>query len=298
MSRTLALVALWSLGGCAVDEDIRATEQAVITPNGISPNGISPNGISPNGISPNGITLNGISPNGISPNGTPIGVVGNGPPLAGADIVGSTWTGLLSDGGTVQLRLDEAMQGTGANSDVWSYRISVSADGTWRPLCLDAAGAAIFTDSVAGSWNLAQGVPGGGSYDPNSSQFTLACRGSAIAKCVELGYKPWTGHDPELAACVRALRGDYCGDGTPYTVTGTLVNIFDDDGVQADAADWDPEAAWTPDGARCISKKKQTRFDQVADQRPWCYPHALKPKKSCGTEFTDGAVIITELPPL
>jgi len=292
-----------------VSEDtLTPVDQTVIIPNGISPNGISPNGISPNGISPNGISpnsnssngvsLNGISPNGISSNGTPIGVAVSGAPLAGASLVGSTWTGYLSSGTTVALRIDAALQGTGANTDVWSYQLSVSADGTWRPLCLDPAGNPIFADSVPGSWNLAQGVPGGGSYQPETAEFTVACRGSAIAKCVELGYKPWTGHVRELATCVRALRGDYCGDGTPYTVTGTLVNIYDAAGIQSDGATWDPEAEWTPSGADCISKKREARFSQVANEVPWCYPHALKSKISCGTGFTGDVAIITELPPL
>jgi hypothetical protein len=231
-------------------------------------------------------------------NGTPITIGATGAPLTGPDLVGSTWTGRLTDSTTVVLRVDEAMQGSGANTDVWSYRLSVSSGGTWRPLCVDPAGAPLFADSVSGTWNLGQGVPGGGSYDPRNSQFTLACRGSAIAKCVELGYKPWTGHERELASCVRALRGDYCGDGTPYTINGMVVNIFDDAGVQPDDQAWNAEAAWTPDGALCVSKKKSTRFDQDAHVRPWCYPHALKPKNSCGTEFADGAAIITELPAL
>jgi hypothetical protein len=294
----------WLVGGCVADETaLTSVEQAGISPNGISPNGISPNGISPNGISPNGISMNGISmngisPNGISPNGTAIGIATSGPPLAGPELIGSRWTGHLSDGTNVALRIDDVVQGTGANTDVWSYRLSVSTDGTWRPLCLDGNGGPIFADSVRGTWNLAFGAPGGGSYDEAAPDFTLACRGSAIAKCVELGYKQWTGHAPEMETCTRALRGDYCGDGTPYTVTGTLVNIFDGEGIQADAAAWDAEAEWTPDGALCISKKKDTRFSQVARERPWCYPHALKPKNWCGTGFTHGSLIITELPPL
>jgi ADYC domain len=313
MSRTLALVALWSTGGCVVGEDTRAhVDQAVLTqngvspngvspngvsPNGVSPNGVSPNGVSPNGVSPNGVSLNGVSPNGVSPNGTPLGIAGTGAPLSGAELVGSTWTGLLSNGATVALRIDAAAQLTGGNADLWSYRMSVSADGTWRPLCVDTTGTPSFAESVPGTWNLAQGVPGGGSYLPSADDFTLACRGSAIAKCVELGYKPWTGHEAELETCVRALRGDYCGDGTPYTVDGTLVNLFDAEGIQTDDVDWEPEAEWTPEGARCISKKKQTRFDQVAHQRPSCFPDALASEKSCGTGFTAGALIITELVP-
>jgi hypothetical protein len=293
MSKTLPLVAAWFLSGCVVNEGTALVDQAVITPNGISLNGISLNGISLNGIS-----LNGISLNGISLNGTPIGIAGTGAPLAGTDIVGSTWTGRLSDGTSVGLRIDDAMQGTGANTDVWSYRFSVSADGLWRPLCLDPGGNPIFADTVGGTWNLARGVPGGGSYTEGTAEFTLACRGSSIAKCVELGYKPWTGHGRELQTCVRALRGDYCGDGTPYTVTGTLVNIYDVAGIQSDGAGWDPEAEWNPNGASCISKKKETRFAQVADQKPWCYTNTLKAENSCGTGFRDGVLIITELPPL
>lgn len=284
------------------DDSGAPTQESVVTQNGMSPNGMSPNGVSingmsPNGMSPNGISLNGMSPNGMSPNGTPLGVALTGTPLSGEGLVGSTWTGLVSDGTTISIRIDEAAHGVGDNADVWSYRMSASVDGAWQPLCVDRSGAAIFADTVSGTWNLAEGVPGGGAYHPETSEFTVACRGSAIAKCVELGYKPWTGHVPELAACVRALRADYCGDGTPFTVDGTLVNIFDDAGVQADTMDWVPEAAWSADGALCVSKKVDTRFWQVAHRTPGCYPHALKPQKSCGTEFTDGAAIITELAP-
>jgi ADYC domain len=268
-----------------------------VSPNGVSPNGVSPNGVSPNGVSPNGVTLNGVSPNGISPNGTQISISMIGAPLSGHGLVGSTWTGHVSDGTTVALRIDEAQAGTGANTDLWIYRISVSADGLWRPLCLDHDGAPSFADTIPGTWNLAEGVPGGGAYHPTTADFTIACRGSAIAKCLEFGYRPWADRVAEIASCVRALRGDYCGDGTPYTVNGTLVNIFDGDGVQTDDAAWVPEAEWGPDGALCVSKKRATRFDQVAHEKPSCYPHALKPEKSCGTGFTGGAVIITERPP-
>ena len=97
MSRTLALVTsswLWLLGGCIVYEDSTAyVDQYGLSPNGLSPNGLSPNeiilnGLSPNGLSPNGVQLNGLSPNGLSPNGTPIGIVGVGTPLSGAELVG------------------------------------------------------------------------------------------------------------------------------------------------------------------------------------------------------------------
>jgi hypothetical protein len=318
MSRTIILVALWSLVGCVVsDEPSSIVVQTVLTANGVNPNGVNPNGVNPNGVNPNGVnpngvnpngvnpngvnpnvvTLNGVNPNGVNPNGSLIGVSGSGAPLTGSEYVGTTWTGNLSNGATVVLRIDEALQLTGVNTDVWAYQISVSADGAFRPLCVSSAGVPGLAVTVPGTWNLAQGVPGGGAYNPTFSQFTVACRGSAIAKCVELGYKPWTGRTREVASCVRALRADYCGDGTPYTVDGTLVNIFDADGLQTDDVDWEPEAEWTPDGARCVSKKKETRFHQALRAMPSCFPHAVKPEKSCGTEFGDGAVLITELTP-
>jgi hypothetical protein len=269
-----------------------------LSPNGLSPNGLSPNGLSPNGLSPNGVMLNGLSPNGLSPNGAQIGIAGTGTPLSGSEIVGSTWTGHLSDGSNVTIRVDGAMQGTGTNGDVWSYRLSGSVGGVWQPLCLDPAGSPSFADSVGGTWNLAEGVPGGGSYNPDAFDFTIACRGSAIAKCVELGYKPWTGNARELAACVRALRADYCGDGTPHTVNGTIINIYDDAAIQPDGIPWVPEAEWTPAGASCVSKQKDTRFWQVTDETPWCFPRSLKPENSCGTGFAGDTAIITELPAL
>jgi ADYC domain len=309
MSRIITLLASTAIAGCVVGTDnFASVEQNGIMPNGIMPNGIMPNGIMPNGIMPNGIMpngimpndirLNGIMPNGIMPNGTLIGVSGTGAPLSGADLVGSQWTGQLSDGSALAIRIDEAAPPTSANGDLWSYRFSARVNNEWRALCTNPDGEPIFADTVGGTWNLEQGVPGGGSYHPNDAQFTIACRGSAIAKCVELGYKPWHGFATQLATCVRALRADFCGDGTPHTVNGTMINLYDNVGIQADTVDWIPEAEWTPDGATCVSKKKNTRFDQVVNDHPTCYPGALKPEKSCGTGFSGGAAIITELAPM
>ena len=104
----------------------------------------------------------------------------------------------------------------------------------------------------------AQGVPGGGSYHPESSDFTIACRGSAIAKCVELGYKPWTGVTSQLASCVRLLRADFCGTGTSYTKDGQLVNLYDNLGIQKDTEAWSLEAGWNPQGATCIAAAADT----------------------------------------
>jgi hypothetical protein len=289
-----------ALTGCALDDPdapLGETEQAIVSDNGISLNGISLNGISLNGISLNGISLNGISLNGISLNGISLnGISLNGISLNGISLNGSAWTGSLSNGSTLALRVDGVVNGTGANADVGLYTVSVQTDGGWAPLCgTDAAGTPIQALAVDGLWNLQQGVAGGGAYTPSTTQFTFACRGKSIAKCVELGYKPWTGHGSHLAACVRMLRADICGNGTSFTVDGTPINLYDNVGIQADSeTSWDIEAEWTADGARCLAKVKDTRFYRVLGMTtaPTCFTGPID--KTCGT-FSAGALLVNEI---
>ncbi len=283
--------------GCATDDEaaLDQIEQSVQAPNGVSLNGVSLNGVGLNGVSLNGVSLNGVSLNGVSLNGGSIGVSSTGQPLTGVEPVGSTWTARLSNGDTLPLRIDSASQGTGTNVDVWMYAISYQTTSQWTPLCgTDGAGAPILALSVDGTWNQQSGVAGGGAYSPTATSFTLACRGKSIAKCVELGYKPWKGFAKQLASCVRLLRGDFCGDGTPYTIDGHLVNLYDNVGVQRDTEAWVVEAEWTPNGARCISSKRATRFYEAA-VRPTCF-ESLPQTTACGTTFRNGAVLIDEIP--
>lgn len=288
-----------ALSGCAVDDagaPLGETEQALVSDNGISLNGISLNGIRLNGISLNGIRLNGISLNGISLNGISLnGISLNGISLNGISLNGSTWTGSLSDGTSLALRIDDVVNGTGANADLGLYTVSVETDTGWQPLCgTDEQGTPIQALAVDGVWNFEQGVAGGGAYTPSTTQFTFACRGKAIAKCVELGYKPWTGHGSHLAACVRMLRADICGNGTSYTVDGTPINLYDNVGLQVDTEAWDIEAEWTPDGARCLVNVQQTRFFRVLGmtQRPSCFAGIVQP--TCG-KFNNGALLVNEI---
>lgn len=301
MSRILPCVALWFFGGCVTSNPdtispTGTTDQFVVSPNGSSTNGINPSVVSPNGPSTSGVTLNGIDAHGTASNGAALTIARNAPPLAGAGLVGSSWTGHMSNGNPVQLRIDGAQSGFGTAQNLWAYQISVITSTTSQPLCVDATGAPSFAVPVTGTWNQQQGVPGGGAYCPFANDFTFACRGSSIAKCVELGYEPWAGSASELAACVRALRADYCGDGTSYTVSGTLINLYDDAGIQPDTMAWTVEAAWTPGGAACVTSEKNTRFSQVAHQTPSCFGHTLQAQASCGSGFSGDVRIITELP--
>jgi hypothetical protein len=269
------------------EDEVSETSSESISTNGISLNGISLNGISLNGISLNGISLNGISLNGISLNGSTL----NGLSMSSATLasrVGSKWTGTLSNATSLQLRIDSATKGTGTNADVGMYGISYQADGVWKPLC----GTGVLAVAVPGTWSATA------AYAASTTQLTFACRGKAIAKCVEFGYKPWTGRTKQLATCTRMLRGDYCGTGIAYTADGQQVNFYDNVGLQPDAASWDVEAEWKATGARCITSKGATRFVLTGRAKPPCIGGAVKEISNCGHNFSSGAVLINELPKL
>src|SRR5262249_14570072 len=117
MSRTILLTASVSSIFCACitsEDNVALVEQM----DGVMPNGVSLNGVMPNGVMPNNVVLDGVMPNGVMPNGTAVGLAGLTAPLTGADLVGSTWTGKLSDGSALPLRIDAAMQHTGTNADL------------------------------------------------------------------------------------------------------------------------------------------------------------------------------------
>jgi hypothetical protein len=252
-----------------------------ISVNGISVNGTSLNGISVNGISVNGISVNGISVNGISVNGGSLnGVSPNGTSINGVDFDGATMTAVLSNGGTLAMHVDSSEYLTGSNSDVLGYAVSMQGDDGWVPACgTESDGSPVLALVVPGVWDLSNG-----SWSDAGPMFSLSCRHASVAKCVEFGYKSWLGYSDHHHACVRMLRADYCGDGTPHTVTGTLINLYDDAGIQADAESWPVDAEWGPDGALCVNHNR-------GGSQPSCY--AAKYSASCGS-FDDGALLIDE----
>jgi hypothetical protein len=278
----------------ADEAQLGTASQHVTRDNGISLNGISLNGISLNGISLNGISLNGISLNGTSLSGVAIGAApASGPPLSGSGVVGSIWTGTAADDTAVKLRIDQATQGSSPSSDLWFYAVSYQTQAGWSPLCgLDGSNQPILAAPVAGVWRVVDGDDA--EYGSSTSQFTFACRGKTIAKCIELGYKPFKGRSTQLAACVRLLRGDFCGTGVAYTVDGTTLNLYDRIGVQSDTQAWAPEAEWTADGARCVNSNNNARYELVLSYDPRCIQRIKS--SGCGQKFSDGGILIDELP--
>ena len=306
VSAGVVLVIGLASSGCALDgtdEQVGGEQQELVGNNGMSLNGMSLNGMSINGMSLNGMSLNGMSLNGMSLNGMSLngmslngsqlgGVTGEGQPVSGTALVGATLDGVLSSGDTLPLRVDSASHLAGSNSDVWAYAVSFQADDAWHPLCgTGSDDQPILAIPLTGTWSTESGVPGGGAWTDSSTAFTLGCRATALAKCVEFGYKPWKTHAGELLrdhhqACTRMLRADYCGDGKSWTANGTPINLYDGIGIQADDATWAVDAEWTAEGAICTNHIRD--FQPGA---PSCVPDLTDP--ACGT-FAGGALIINE----
>jgi len=264
MSRVVAILVIG--GGCAaapVDAPAEAESSSEvlaangisvngISVNGISVNGVSVNGTSVNGVSVNGVSVNGISVNGISVNGTQLtGVASNGDAVTGAAWIGARLTAQLTNGDTLGLRIDNTGVLPSPNADVRTLMISYETSSGWTPLCTSSTNSTNEAIAFPGTWNL-----GTVRHQWDANLFSLACRGATFAKCVELGYKGDSLIDTYHAACVRAIRADYCGDGQSHTITGTEINIYDKLGRQLDTQSWALESNWTPDGATCIHKAR------------------------------------------
>ena len=257
------------------------TEQLMRSANGVSLNGVSLNGVSLNGVSLNGVSLNGVSLNGVSLNGVSLnGVSLNGSELtsssstlsffspfmmysnSGASLLGATFKGLLSNGSTLTLRLDAYRVATDFVSSVSFYKVSYQTTTGWSLLCPTGTNEAI---ALAGRWDYSAGTPTGGDWINDPTAITFACTATALGKCANLGYRPWVTYAgtqlrPFHQACTRMLRADYCGNGTSYTVDGTVINVYDPKSIQTDTEFFPFEAEWTEDGPSCVNDDHVVRM--------------------------------------
>lgn len=173
-------------------------------------------------------------------------------------------------------------------SDGELYFINVVDRAGTHPLCPDQNQENLSAIPLAGSWDE--------TGDWQEEGLTFACFDGVLAKCVRWGYAPWGKQDgQELRAyhqtCSRMARADYCGDGVGHTENGTLINIWDEIGIQsADIReDLAFEAAWTPDGAFNIER---TRFPEDMD-----YVRQHCPERLAGGAITGKALIWNESVP-
>ena len=142
----------------------------------------------------------------------------------------------MLNGTSVPLRIDDVK--TDADGTVL-YSVAVLSDNGPMSLCGTANGVPVPAVVVSGYWDKAA------SYVDEDDSFTFGCVNAAIGKCVRWGYKPWTTAQEcrnnscktrKLSdwhrACVRLVRADYCGDGVSHTRNGTIINVYDQIGIQ------------------------------------------------------------------
>jgi hypothetical protein len=159
-------------------------------------------------------------------------------------------------GQAIRVRLDAVERDPDArNGTVWLHTFSAEmTDGSWRNVC-DAG-----PDGRRQGFPIAGRPRADGMLEPaEPGIFELACTSGALGKCVRFGYPPWgaaTGAPPRdvYNACIRMVRADYCGDGTPTTKDGQRIDIYDDLGIQQHENDpaMDFEAGWSAEGATCV----------------------------------------------
>jgi hypothetical protein len=296
LSFVVALPTLASTGclsadeGTALDDGLARTHE----PQGIHLQGVQLQGVRMNGINFNGVNFNGIAMNGVHLDGAVLeGVAGSqalelrggeivafpggGGMLGGEDLEGAMLAGALSNGGTLPIEIADVS--ATADPEIYEYTL-IYWDGTaWGSLCGESDGAPVRALALEGTWDSSAGTPTGGDHVDEPGLFTFACKDAVIAKCVGMGYAPWRAvtecYDGEChvvsmrdmhQACTRMMRADYCGDGTPHTQDGTLVNVWDDFEIQAPdvvmPVAWHDEAEWSPNGALCI---EQVRWSGTAE---------------------------------
>ncbi|PCC72590.1 hypothetical protein SAMN02745121_01702 [Nannocystis exedens] len=275
-----------------------------------------------NGVNLNGPVLQGPVLQGPVLQGSEFSakVVKNGKKVwaKGMDFIGSEWeltVGQVIDGEEVYedyvLRIDDINKSPGQD-DVYLYDVVHRAKGSnqWKPLCQDGQGGLVPAIPVANYWNLETGDR---VDDPNV--FVWACTNAVIAKCVLWGYRPWAttkrckdwekGKNCKTIsladhhqACTRMARADYCGNGEPWTVNGTAIDIWDhlSPQVEARATNWFIEAEWNPDGAYCL---RDIRHQEYKEQGlyPKCFLDKKgKPKKApsdCGSLDDHRALLVS-----
>ena len=297
----LAFVAL--AAGCDDRTAERVTEPAPSF-RALADNGWELNSAEFNGWELNGWELNGVTLVGSGFTGTRI-VDGEPVLMTALDFIGTRIV-IGNPERMTTLRIDNIYPNPALpDGDVLFYDISVldPDTGVWGSLCHDGQGAPTSAIPLPGSWNKKTGAR----RPTTTGSVTLACRGAALAKCVEWGYRPWAtasvcveGECSQVSladhhqACTRMVRADYCGDGTPNTLNGTPIDVIDQLSPQIQAegtlgrASWSVEAEWGPDGARCVGDSLRLHMfedHQIPHETPACL-EALQ-AEDCGSMTGD-----------
>jgi hypothetical protein len=175
-----------------------------------------------------------------------------------------------------------------ADGELQLYEIRSRRDenAPWENYCMPDPDGVSRALVVAGSWDER------GTFREAPGLVTFACTNGAIGKCLRWGYKPWKqvggmSLKRHHLACVRLVRGDYCGDGRHHTKDGTVIDVFDALGIQkpeptSDARPEVFEAAWSPEGATYVNVPRWA--DDVASLVREC-PERLRGRTSADRQL-------------
>ena len=204
--------------------------------------------------------------------------------------------GRIVEADGLRLRIDGAAADPRDDTgEVVLYRFSrLDAGGAATPYCQGDPGGMGFP--MAGVWTAGVHIRAPG-------QISVVCLGTAAARCVDLGYRPWrtAANGADLwdyhQACVRALRADYCGSGQSHGDEQHGLALYDRLGIQplraADGMSF--EAAWDAHGASCVNHMRAPARMTLKDLRTEC---ANLPKARLGNscDERDPALIFTKSP--
>lgn len=261
----LVIIALGGLAvACNQEDAVSDAATCVRAPE----DGLQPAAKNSSGWDANGRSLDGIAQRG--------GWDGNGTALAGVELsgfasapavdaaVGSKLRAVLRDGRAIDLVVGAREAGEYRLEHEGKSLCAPGETGIFVPGVWDASGARHDRLEVGGE----------------TVSVTFSCAHGAIAKCVAWGYAPDTAGADLHQACTRMVRADYCGTGISFTKDGTLIDVFDDRGIQtaSGSTELDFEAGWGPNGATCV---RRPRFDDRTPSGARVLPSCWKDLPEC-----------------
>jgi hypothetical protein len=109
-------------------------------------------------------------------------------------------------------------------------------------------------------------TPRGMGYEPYGTQSCFYYNGA---------FHCTTSPTYEHQACTRMVTADYCGDGTPHTITGRPIEVYDYYNPTVNDISADPvaqffESEWTPDGANSVGTCRVNDLDLSAADPEQC----------------------------
>ena len=217
----------------------------------------------------------------------------DGRQLSGPALVGRELVVAVGGEGPMAVRIDAVEpdpRDRSGETTLYALSVADARTGARRSLCSP--------DPYGERW----GFPLAAAYGADGraiGPFALTCTAGAQAKCIRFGYRPWHAAMVDLhAACVRMVRADYCGDGTPHTRNGTRISLWDRRGILAAGDPWPGlsfEAAWSPEGAVCIARTRipdVATLDQVLAECPRL--RSARNGSACTESSAPGAILFNK----